>query len=44
MELAAAPAVHFVNTSYPLPVDEVLFFRQIMHSFLPGRYGFTRNS
>ena len=37
MELAAASAVHFVNSLYLLPVDEVLFFRQIMHSFfLPG--------
>ena len=43
MELAAASVVHFVNSSYPLPVDEVLFFRQIMHSFF-ARYGFARNS
>ena len=43
MELAAASLLHFVNSSYPLPVDEVLFFQQIMHSFF-GRYGFARNS
>ena len=43
MELAAAPVVHFFNSSYPLPADEVLFFRQIMHSFF-ARYGFARNS
>ena len=43
MELAAASLVHFVNYSYPRPVDEVLFFRQIIHPFF-ARYGFTRNS
>ena len=43
MELAAASVVHSVNSLYPLPVDEILFFRQIMHSFF-ARYGFARNS
>ena len=43
MELAAASVVHFVNSSYPLPVDEVLFFGQIMHSFF-AKNGFAKNS
>ena len=43
MEFATASVVHFVNSSYPLPADEVLCFRQVMHSFF-ARYGFARNS
>ena len=41
MELAAASVVHLVNSSYPLPVGDVLLFRHIMHSFF-ARYGFAR--
>ena len=26
MELIAASVVHFVNSSYPLPVDEIIYF------------------
>lgn len=43
MELAAASVLHLVNYSYPLPLDEVLIFQQIIHSFF-ARYGFAANS
>ena len=29
MELVAASVVHFVNSSYPLPVDEILYFDKL---------------
>ena len=35
MELAGTSVVHLVNSWYPLPVNEVLFFRQIKHYFFP---------
>ena len=35
MELAGTSVVHLVNSWYPLPVNEVLFFQQIKHYFFP---------
>ena len=36
MELVAASVVHFVNSSYPLPVDEILYFDKLCILFLLG--------